>query len=118
VEQDMRVTAGGFILGTPQYMAPEQFRGAAIDTRTDLYAVGVVLYECLSGKPPYDGNSITALFAEVMKGEATPITQVAPDVPASLGTIIHQLIERKPADRVPSARELSRRLTELESQGP
>jgi CheY-like chemotaxis protein len=116
LQQEMRITAGGFILGTPQYMAPEQFRGSgAIDARSDLYAVGVVLYECLSGKPPFDADSVTALYAEVMKGTPTLLTELVPETPPSLALVIHQLIQRKPADRVPSARELVRRLAEAEA---
>lgn len=116
VQQDIRLTAGGFILGTPHYMAPEQFRGAAIDARTDLYAVGVVLYECLAGRPPFDGNSVTALYAALMRGAPAPLREAAPETPASLADVIHQLIQRKPDDRVPSARELVRRFAEVEAR--
>lgn len=117
VQQDMKLTAGGFILGTPHYMAPEQFRGSGvIDARSDLYSVGVVLYECLTGKPPFDADSVTALYAEVMKGTPTLITDIVPELHPSLALVIHQLIQRKPADRVPSARELARRLAEVESR--
>ena len=117
VQQDKKLTAGGFILGTPHYMAPEQFRGGAIDSRTDLYSMGVVLYECLSGRPPFDADSVTALYADVMKGEPPALRDLVPDIAPPLAALIHQLIQRRADERVPSARELVRRLAEVESRG-
>lgn len=118
VKRDASVTLAGFIVGTPQYMSPEQFMGTDVDARSDLFAVGVVLYECLAGRTPFEGDSVVTLFTQIVDGAPIPLRQLAPDIPPRLDAIIHQLIQRKPEDRVATARELSHRLAEIEHSSP
>jgi serine/threonine protein kinase len=101
-------------VGTPQYMAPELLMGGKPDVRTDLFAVGVVLYECLTGKLPHEGASAMELFASVLDGQAPRVSQLAPDVPSQLDALIHQQLRFDAPARSSSARELGQRLSELE----
>lgn len=115
IEPDVdRHTAVGFIIGTPQYMAPEQLMGGAVDTRSDLFAVGVVLYECLAGHPPYAADNPLSLIAHIVDGNFVPLSALVPDVPPRLEALVHQLLQLEPTDRVGSAHELAHMLTELE----
>ena len=114
VECDMQLTQGGFIIGTPQYMSPEQLMGGGADARSDLFAVGVVLYECLAGRPPYAAESPLALAAMILDGDRPSLDKLVPDVPAPLVALLHQLIEAQPEKRPASAVELRDRLTQLE----
>jgi DNA-binding response OmpR family regulator len=108
------MTRGGFVVGTPQYMAPELLMGGKPDVRTDLFAVGVVLYECLTGKLPHTGDSAMELFATILDGTAPRVATLAPDVPSQLDALIHQQLRFDAPARSASARELGQRLSELE----
>ncbi|MBK8254511.1 MAG: serine/threonine protein kinase [Polyangiaceae bacterium] len=101
LESELRVTDAPVILGTPDYMAPEQFRGAA-DARTDLYAIGVMLYEALSGKLPFEGQSFSQLF-RAKQQKPIPIEERAPNVPAAVAAVVHKLIEYRGENRPRSA---------------
>jgi serine/threonine protein kinase len=109
-----RHTAAGFIIGTPQYMAPEQLMGGVVDTRSDLFAVGAVLYECLAGRPPFVADSPLTLVAHIIDGNFPKLSELVPDVPRRLEAIVHQQLQLQPEDRIGSARELANLLTELE----
>ena len=117
VKREKEVTAGGFIVGTPHYMSPEQFMGPHVDARSDLFSVGVVLYECLCGRTPFDGDSVITLFTQIVDGSPIPLGQLMPAAPPALQRVIHQLIERRPEDRIASAGELSHLLSEIEHAG-
>jgi serine/threonine protein kinase len=108
------ITVAGFIVGTPQYMAPEQLMGGDVDARSDLFSVGIVLYECLAGRPPFDADSPVALAAQMLEGRVTPIGDLAPEVPARLANAVHQLLQLHPKDRLGSARDLGHTLSEIE----
>ena len=108
------LTTGGFIIGTPQYMSPEQLTSGTIDGRSDLFAVGVVLYECLTGRPPFKGETPIALFAEIVDGHCAPLAVLASEVPPDLARLVHQQFRVQPAERSGSARELAGRLAEFE----
>jgi len=116
-ELDERITLGGFVVGTPHYMAPEQLVGGIVDARSDLYAVGVVLYECLTGRTPYDANSQTTLLAQLADETYVSVSQLARDVPSDLEALINQLLRYNPQDRVATARDLANRLAEIEVRG-
>jgi len=115
---EANLTMAGFIVGTPQYMAPEQIMGGDVDARSDLYSVGVVLYECLAGRPPYDAESPVRLAAQMVDGHLRPIIDAVPDVPVRLALTIHQLLSLQPQNRVASARELANTLSEIEHSAP
>jgi serine/threonine-protein kinase len=112
------LTAVGVVVGTPQYMAPEQLMGGDVDGRSDLYSVGVVLYECLAGRPPFDAESPVCLAAQMVEGRLRPIIDLVPDVPVRLAVTIHQLLNLQPQNRVASARELANTLAEIENSVP
>jgi DNA-binding response OmpR family regulator len=111
------MTRGGFVIGTPQYMAPELLMGGKPDVRTDLFAVGVVLYECLTGRPPHDGTTVTELFASILDGQAPRAADLVEGIPPQLDALIHQQLRFDAPARSTSARELGQRLAELE-HGP
>jgi len=85
---DSRLTKTGILLGTPTYMAPEQVRGKQIDSRTDIYSVGVIMYEIFTGKAPYVGEESMAIMFQHVEGNATPPHEVNPNIPESLEKII------------------------------
>ena len=108
------LTAGGFLVGTPQYMAPEVLMGRPASASTDLYAVGVVLYECLTGHAPYAADSPIELLAAILEGKAARISKVVPDAPPRLDTLVHQQLRFEAGERAKSARELANQLAEIE----
>ncbi|MGH7656103.1 MAG: protein kinase domain-containing protein [Gemmatimonadaceae bacterium] len=113
VENYSGLTNHGMVVGTPQYMAPEQIFGNVVDERSDLFAVGVVLYECLTGLPPYDANSPTEIVARMVDGPAVPVNMLVPDVTPAVAGLISQLLHYEPKDRLQSANELVERLREV-----
>src|SRR5262245_43418206 len=103
-EGDSRLTATGIAIGTPTYMSPEQAAGErAIDGRSDLYSLGIVGYQMLTGSPPFIANSTPAILVKHISERPTPIEQRRSDVPQDLGRVIMMLLEKDPADRFPSA---------------
>ena len=98
--------------GTPHYMAPEQIRGERIDTRTDLYALGVVAYELLAGAPPFSGASPVEVAAAHLEQPVRRIDELRADVPQVLVDLIHVLLSKSPAGR-PGLEELQEELQEL-----
>ena len=107
------LTNHGMVVGTPQYMAPEQIFGSAVDARSDLFAVGVVLYECLTGLPPYDADTPTEIVARMVDGPAVPVNMLVPDVTPAVAGLVSKLLQYEPKDRMQSARELVERLREV-----
>jgi len=102
-----RMTQAGVSVGTPAYMSPEQASSELeIDGRADIYGLGVVLYEMLSGKPPFTGQTLQGLIAAVLTREATPLP-ASPDVPPELSKAVSRAMAKKPSDRFASAREFS-----------
>ncbi len=106
-------TQSGLIVGTPAYMAPEQLVGEEVDARADLYALGVVLYECLTGRPPFSAPSAVALIGKVLTTEPAALTSLAPEVPAALAALVMQLLSKSPANRPANATILAEQLAEL-----
>jgi len=94
------LTATGQLLGTPAYMAPEQFLGASVDARTDVFSFSVALYEALSGRRPFDGEDTASVSLSVLQGQARPFS--AGDVPAGLVALVEQGLSRN-ADRRPAS---------------
>ncbi len=98
-----RLTTTGMVMGTPLYMAPEQAMGVEIDPRVDLYACGVILYEMLAGKPPFDGATYPILIAKVLTASPPPLGDVRPGLPANLCAAVHHALQKEPEDRVATA---------------
>lgn len=103
-------TQHGTVLGSPKYMAPEQVASEPTDGKTDIFALGVVLYEMLTGVTPFKGDNLSAIMFKVLHMEAPPPSKVNPRVPPVFDRIISRALAKKPADRYPSARDLARDL--------
>src|SRR4029453_4155133 len=100
------MTAVGTTLGTPAYMAPEQIAGGAVDHRADLYATGIVAYELLTGRLPFEAESPAQLMAAPLAAAPDPIEKWRPTTPPRLGRAVMKCLEKKPADRWQSGAEL------------
>src|SRR4029077_10325661 len=112
-------TDAGLLLGTVEYMAPEQIEGEPVDPRTDLYALGLVLYELATGRNPFIGRSPTSTIANILKESAPLIAQQNPVAPPELGRILQKCLRKRMDERYASARDLSADLITLRrSLGP
>lgn len=98
------------LLGTPQYMSPEQTRGETVDGRSDLFSVGVVLYQMLAGERPFRGDSLVALAQRIATEDPAPLQLRRPDAPVALASIVHRCLAKDPADRFASGHELAQAL--------
>src|SRR5262245_3785557 len=110
---DASLTQSGYIAGTPQYMAPEQAAGEPIDSRSDLFSLGSVLYEMCTGRPAFRALTTVAVIKRVCDETPRPIREVNPDIPEALCQVIDRLHAKKPADRPASAKEVADRLAGL-----
>jgi serine/threonine-protein kinase len=103
-----RLTETGISLGTPTYMSPEQAMGERqIDARTDIYALGCVLFEMLAGEPPHTGPTAQSVVSKVLKDEARPLTELRKTVPVHVASAVSRALEKLPADRFASAHEFA-----------
>lgn len=98
-----RLTSAGTVIGTPEYLAPEQFGAKGADARADLYAVGVMLYQALSGRRPHDTDDLMALISMRRSVEPTPLRRIAPGVPRRVADLVGRLLAIDPADRPQTA---------------
>ncbi len=107
------LTQVGMIYGTPDYMAPEQALGQAVDGRADLYALGVLLFEMLTGKRPFEHDNMATLLGLHVAGAVPPMSEVAPtvSVPAPIEAVVRRLLSKDPAQRFATAGELEAALT-------
>jgi HAMP domain-containing protein len=103
-EQRTRV---GDILGTPQYMSPEQVRGDKLDGRSDLFSSGILLYQMLTGQCPFPGDNLVALAVKITKEEPVPIERLRPDLPASMRRIVERSLAKAPDRRFQTGEELA-----------
>lgn len=107
------LTEVGTIVGSPDYMAPEQLLGEAVDHRADIYAVGCVLFECLVGRPVYEAQNLYALISRHLTAEVPDLRAVDPSVPEALAAVVSRALARAPDERWPSAAALRRALEGL-----
>lgn len=107
------MTRPGVTAGTVGYMAPEQIEGKPADARSDIFALGVVMFEMLTGRRPFKGDSVWATMEATLTGNAPDVASLRPDLPSALAHVVNRAIARRPADRYGSARELAADLAAL-----
>jgi eukaryotic-like serine/threonine-protein kinase len=103
---DEDLTQAGSVMGTATYFSPEQAQGLPVDPRSDLYSLGVVLYEMVTGRPPFSGETPLAIAYKHVQDQPAPPTTIISDLPVALEAIIMRLLQKKPQDRYASAEEL------------
>jgi eukaryotic-like serine/threonine-protein kinase len=114
-----KLTATGIVLGTPEFMSPEQLRGKPLDARTDVYSLGLMAYEMLTGTLPFPGRTQQEIMIARLKSEPTPIRAARPDLelPAAVERVLLQSMERDPAERFQSAPEFAAALADAARPG-
>jgi serine/threonine-protein kinase len=100
-------TKPGALIGTVAYMAPEQLQGQPADQRSDIFSLGVVLYEMLTGERPFGGSTTAEMAAAILKEDPEPMQTLAPGVPKSLAGVVSKCLEKRPEDRFESAHDLA-----------
>ncbi len=105
-------------LGTAEYLSPEQATGLPVDGRSDVYSLGVVLYEMLAGRPPFTGERALTMMHQHVHDDPPPLAQFRPDVPAALRSIVDRCLRKQPAARYRDARALDLDLRRFQSLGP
>ena len=112
---DESSTDTGVILGTIRYMSPEQARGKKIDPRTDLFSLGVVMYEMIASRPPFFGTSMIDTFVALISDEPEPLSKFIPQTPQQLEVIVTKCLQKNPKERYQSAEELLRALEKVKN---
>jgi len=114
-----KLTATGIVLGTPEFMSPEQLRGKPLDPRTDVYSLGLMTFEMLTGKLPFAGRTQQDIMIARLRSEPTPIRAARPDLdfPAAVEKVLLKSMQREPADRYQSAPEFAAALADAAKGG-
>lgn len=113
----VNLTQVGVTMGTPLYMSPEQVEGRQLDHRSDLYSLGVTAYHMLTGAPPFRGETALSVAVQHLKNQPDRLENLRPDLPTALCRIVHRLLEKDPARRYNSSRELLRDLRAVPIEG-
>jgi serine/threonine protein kinase len=113
VTADTPVSSAGEIEGTVPYMAPEQLRGEAVDARSDLFALGIIVYELATGHRPFSGDSYPELISSVLRDTPEPLTRARAELPGELDRIVSRCLEKNPRERTQSARDVHNELCRL-----
>jgi serine/threonine-protein kinase len=100
-----RLTKSGLLIGTPEYMAPEQISGENTDHRADLYSLGIVMYEMFSGKRPFTAETPVKILFQHLEAQATPLREVAPNIPEAIDLLVTRAMAKDPKDRPQTAQE-------------
>jgi len=101
------------VMGTPGHMSPEQVRGQTVDHRTDIFSLGILLYEMATGRQPFRKSTAAETMTAILNEEPTPISELAPRTPAALQSVVRRCLEKDPAQRFPSASDLAFALESL-----
>lgn len=101
------ITRRGVILGTPDYMSPEQAMGKGVDPRSDVFSAGAVFYELLTGQKPFSGRTLHSVLFQIISEDPDPILTLNPEVPARLALVAHRMLEKDPERRFPSMDEVA-----------
>jgi eukaryotic-like serine/threonine-protein kinase len=113
----VNLTQIGVTMGTPLYMSPEQIEGQQIDSRSDIYSLGVTAYHMLAGSPPYEGETPLAVAVQHLNQTPEPLETRRPDVPPELASLVHRMLAKKPEERFTDPAELLRELHGLARRG-
>jgi len=114
MDDGLDVTLEGSIVGTPAYMSPERIEGGELDAQSDLFGLGVVLYELLADRLPFEGNSLVSMLAAISSGNPPDIATIAPDVPQPLARLVMRLLAHDKADRPGDAAAVTAELAAIE----
>ncbi len=106
-------TASGSILGTPDYMSPEQARGEDVDSRSDFFSLGCIMYQCFAGETPFKSSNLTGVLLRVVSDDPTPIDYEALGLPMAVQTILERALAKDPAERFSSGAEFAKALCSL-----
>jgi serine/threonine-protein kinase len=106
----------GVVMGTPAYMSPEQTAGRPLDHRTDIFSLGVLLYEMATGRRPFEGSSSAELVSAILRDNPSLVTDTRPDLPSDLAHIVRRCLEKDPRHRVQTARDVSNEVRDLARQ--
>src|SRR5881296_3052727 len=109
-------TRPGLVLGTAHYMSPEQARGQKVDARSDIWSLGVVLYEMVAGNPPFRGETPSDCIAAILTAEPAPLSSVSPDVPARLESILQKALRKNTDERYQTIKEMLAELRSLKAK--
>ncbi|MGH9901775.1 MAG: protein kinase domain-containing protein, partial [Pyrinomonadaceae bacterium] len=109
-------TAPGVVMGTARYMSPEQARGREVDARTDVWSLGVVLYEMVAGRPPFDGETHGDIISLILQREAPPVARYAPEIPPELGRIITKALRKDRDERYQTVKDMALDLKSLKQE--
>ena len=113
---DRSLTATGLVVGTVPYMSPEQVNGQAIDARSDIFSLGVILYEMATGRRPFRGNTAAETISSILRDSPRPVTEARQDVPRHLTRIIDHCLQKDPRDRFQTARDVYNQLRALNKE--
>jgi serine/threonine protein kinase/tetratricopeptide (TPR) repeat protein len=111
------MTQEGMVLGTPHYMSPEQARGEVVDQRSDIFSLGIVLFEMATGTQPFQGQTAIELLSSVLRDTPSSICEIRPQLPRHLGGVVARCLEKDPQDRFQTAAEVHQALQSLANQG-
>ncbi|HEX6045400.1 MAG TPA: protein kinase [Pyrinomonadaceae bacterium] len=109
-DKSIPITATGVVVGTLRYMSPEQALGEVVDARTDVWSLGVVLYELIAGRPPFDDASPTAMLVDIVTGHEAALLSVLPQAPQALCSVIERAMRKNPGERFRDAAEMAQAL--------
>jgi tRNA A-37 threonylcarbamoyl transferase component Bud32 len=106
LETGANLTSTGSIMGTPNYMSPEQAKGLKVDRRSDLFSLGCVLYECLTGAKPFQGESVSVILVKILTEEPPAVDAARAGLPLEIGTVLRRAVAKDPAARYASGKQL------------
>jgi serine/threonine-protein kinase len=112
------LTQGGMIVGTPYYMSPEQALGKQVDSRSDIFSLGVVMYEAITGRRPFDGESVTETMMNIIMNEPPDVAAVMPTAPRALADVVRRALQKKPDQRFQTATEMVDAMARINFDAP
>ncbi|HTQ78824.1 MAG TPA: serine/threonine-protein kinase [Thermoanaerobaculia bacterium] len=116
--QSTELTMAGSVMGSPQYLSPEQIRGEELDGRSDIFSLGVVLFELLSGKRPFDGDTITTLVYQILHKEPPPVSELRGGIPPRLEKLLYRMLAKDREERLSTAGLVAEEIRAIERELP